>query len=153
MSTLFDHLAKTLSGGEWGRTITELLKHLLFGATEGALATNGTGQYIPLVGQMVPGTTEASCQYAVPQTGIMKNGRIDLTVAPGASKTRIFKLRKNGADTAMVITITGTVVYGVDSTNEITVAAGDLLDWWSDGGAATTPAASQAKASVEYHLR
>ena len=154
MSTLFDLLAKTLSGREWDRAILELLKHLFTGGTVGNLATNGTAEYFPAVGVLAPTVTEANTQQTVPQSGIVKNASIKLTVAPGASKTRVFKLRKNGADTAIVVTITGgTATLGTDTTNEVSVAAGDLLAWWSDGGAATTPAASQAKASVEYHLR
>jgi len=65
---------------------------------------------------------------AFPVAGKLKNFYVRLNQAPGAGKSFTFTIRKNGADTALVVTISGTDTVGQNTTNEIEIAVGDLVN-------------------------
>jgi len=57
----------------------------------------------------------------------LKNFRIDLSVAPGASQSRDFRIRKNSGNANSYITISGTGVTGTDNSNRDSFTQGDLI--------------------------
>lgn len=86
---------------------------------------------------------EALALQVISAPGAISGLRIRLDPAPGVGKSWTFKLRKNGADTALSVTVSGAATTGVDLTNAITVAAGDTLSLASSstGTPTTTPEA------------
>ncbi len=75
--------------------------------------------------------TEANMECYIATAGKIKTLRVSFATAPGtgAEGYRI-TLRKNGVSTAMAVTISGTATSGSYTATEITVAAGDLVDWF-----------------------
>lgn len=74
-------------------------------------------------------TTEASTQIPSAVAGTLKELRVQLFSDPGAGNSFTFTLRLGGADTALTVTIADTTRYGEDIANEVSIAAGDLLNW------------------------
>lgn len=52
---------------------------------------------------------------------------VKLDTAPGGSASYTFKIRKNGADTGVTLTITGAATSGTDTSHSVTFAAGDVI--------------------------
>jgi hypothetical protein len=80
----------------------------------------------------------------VPQTRTIKNAFAEITVAPGAGESVTFTLRKNGADTVLVVVIADANLTGSDTdpTHAVAVAPGDTLSVRMDksaGAAALAP--------------
>jgi hypothetical protein len=71
-------------------------------------------------------TIEANAATRWLSTANVTRLRVDLDAAPGAGTSRIFTLRKNGVDTALVVTITGAATGGLAS-GEIALTAGDYI--------------------------
>ncbi len=68
-------------------------------------------------------------QQVMPAAGTISNVRIDISVAPGATKSHTFTLKKNKVATSIVVTIANTAVFGTDTTHSVAFVAGDLLAW------------------------
>lgn len=85
-------------------------------------------------------STESLVQSLIPTDGKMTKVICSLSDAPGAGKSRKFTLRKNGADTGLVLTIADTNVTATASA-EIDIAAGDLLSVLAEQ--VNSPAASK----------
>jgi hypothetical protein len=109
----------------------------IFGRWTPGLYTNA---YLPAFMQSY-GTfgsnVEADVITRVPVAGTFRNLRVRLTQALVTGGHQfVFTLRKNGADTAMTVTIT--VATGVanvtDSSNAVTFAAGDTITMKANGG-------------------
>lgn len=73
--------------------------------------------------------TENQRQQLISTGGTLKNLRVESTVAPGATKSIVVTLRKNGAATALTATLSNTDTQASDTSNSVTVAAGDLVCW------------------------
>ncbi len=58
----------------------------------------------------------------------LKNFRVNVESAPGASETREYRIRKNGSNGNGVVDISNSSTSGVDNTNIDTIQSGDLLD-------------------------
>lgn len=115
---------------------------VLAGGSAGTnLATSGT-EYLSGIGQSAPDATEDDVLVIVPVAGEVGSLRVFLTIAPGSGKSRTFTLRKNGADTALVVAIADANTAGADVSNSVTVAAGDRLTLKATSSG--TPAASKA---------
>lgn len=86
--------------------------------------------------------TEAYEQVVAPFAGTIKNLYVNLDTAPGTSRYRDFYVRKNGVNTAVAVSLTGTQKTGNSGTAMATVAAGDLLAIYYEksGGVANTRA-------------
>lgn len=84
------------------------------------------------------GATEARHQTPVPFPGTLSKAAIGITV--NASTTDVtYVLRKNGVDTAIVVTVpAGQTGQFTDLTHTVAVARGDLINWKASG--ATTGA-------------
>lgn len=84
--------------------------------------------YIPIAGGGLSSTTEGAVDIPAPVASTLSNFYVELSAAPGVGNSVAVTVRKNAADTALTLTITGTAVSGSDTTHTVTVAAGDLLD-------------------------
>lgn len=84
----------------------------------------------------------------IPDTGILKQWRIELTVAPGAAKSYTYELYKNGAATGYQIVISGAGVTSGTNDTELAIAAGDLISMSCTP--AGTPAAAGVKSSMIF---
>lgn len=72
-------------------------------------------------------TTEAHVTVPWPRAGTFKNMYVVVDTAPTAGRNVTFTFRKNGADQALTAAIADTAVAASDTTNTVTVAAGDLV--------------------------
>lgn len=110
----------------------------MFGTTDSqsASATN----YLYTTGYLGQATVEAN-QYAVaPIAFSWKKLFLNFNTAPGSGKSRTFTSRINAGNGALTAAVTDTNTTGSDTSNSVSVAAGDLLDWASIPSG--TPAAS-----------
>lgn len=93
------------------------------------------------VGNLYIHNTESIVQSLIPTNGKITKVIGRLAVAPGAGRSRKFTLRKNGANTGLVLTIADANVTATASA-EIDIAAGDLLSVIAEG--VSSPAGSKA---------
>lgn len=97
---------------------------VLFAVHQGS-ATGG--YYVQIGATNDTSGTEVQRQIVAPTGGAISSMYIVLTTAPGVGNSRIYTLRKNGADTALTVTITGAATTGNLTGTSVSVAAGDLL--------------------------
>ena len=91
------------------------------------------------------GSNEFYMQAPCPLYGTFKNAYIELTAAPGGSGSYTFKLRKNGANTSLTVTISGSATTGSDTSHSVSVVPGDLLNWeQTHGNDGSEPVASMS---------
>lgn len=91
----------------------------------------GTGpsanDYMPLIGVKASGAiTEFNAQTLFPTAGTLKNLYVQ-TTAPGAGNSRIYTVIKNSTPSSIVATVSDTNTTANDTTNTLTVAAGDKV--------------------------
>lgn len=72
-------------------------------------------------------TTEANLQVVVPTSGTLSNLYARLSTAPGASKSYAFTIMVNGVASSLVTTVSGAVATGSNTTDSVSVSAGDTL--------------------------
>ena len=79
-------------------------------------------------------------QVLMAHDGTLRNLRVKGQTAPGSGQTHTFTVRKNGVDTGLAVTLSGSVTSGANLTTSISVAAGDVLTLKevASAGAATT---------------
>jgi hypothetical protein len=102
---------------------------MVFSSLPNSVAAAGT-TYYPITGTATS-AAEAGRVVVMPYAGTLKNlyVRIGVTAQP-ATGSMVFTLRKNGANTAITVTFTnadGTNATKSDTTNSVTVAAGDTI--------------------------
>jgi hypothetical protein len=127
-----DDFIQRKSGAWTNRTIAQVRTDL---AIPQAIRGQGTAITIPASSTrfvlqssgVVNGTesnTQLSCEFAMTATGIV----VRTSSAQPASGSLVFTLRKNGADTGIVLTIAANAAAGVYSaTGSVAFAAGDLM--------------------------
>lgn len=93
----------------------------------GQSASVGTYYTSAHCGYSVEDTGENSYLQIIPCPGKIRDFYVQQTVAPGAGKTITHALRVNAATSALSVPISGTSKTGNDTTNEVTVAAGDRI--------------------------
>lgn len=92
--------------------------------------SSGATNYTPVDGRGAPNATEANITQVIPHAcTIGANARVDLRTAPGGSASWTWTLRKNGADTAVVITISAGATSGTYSGAGVSYSAGDTINW------------------------
>lgn len=105
------------------------------------LSTTSTDYIAPVYGGAST-ATEANVTMTMPTAGTLSKFYGKLDVAPGGGATRVFTLRKNGADTALTFTFGAGDTSKNDTTHSVSYVAGDTI---SISMAITgTPAASKA---------
>lgn len=104
-------------------------------ASDGAPITSGTSalsasatNYLGLQGSTADATINNQ-QMVIPTAGTIDKAYFWLAGSPGAGKDYTATLVKNSVDTSLVITISGTNSTGSDTTDSISVVAGDLVYW------------------------
>lgn len=100
---------------------------VILGSTNGFTA--GATTYLGLASYNAVSSTENDRKQLCSSSGTLQNTRVKLTTAPGAGKSAVFTLRKNGVDTAITCTISDSATTASDTSNTVTVAAGDTLGW------------------------
>jgi FlaG/FlaF family flagellin (archaellin) len=83
-------------------------------------------QYVPMFDTGIS-ATESDVQQSMPVAGTVSNFYVILDGSPGSSSSFTFVVRKNGADTSVTCTISGTDTIGSDPTNSVSFAAGDYI--------------------------
>lgn len=126
-------------------------RDIFSGGTENDLATDETEQFFPVDYKRDATTTEAIVAQVMPCAGITHFARCHLTAAPGIGNTRVFTFMVNGAPTALTLTVAGAATTDT-ATTRVAWAAGDRIDWSSDGGGGTGPVASAVRAALEVSL-
>ncbi|MEA2602650.1 MAG: hypothetical protein QOF89_3642 [Acidobacteriota bacterium] len=92
-------------------------------------------------------TTEANANVPLP-SGTASKLVVSLTVAPGAGQSATVTIRKNGVNTALTCTASGTATTCADLVNSVTFSNGDLLSiLYTETGAA----ASRIRFAFEYN--
>jgi hypothetical protein len=89
---------------------------------------------------------EGSAPWSV--AGTFQKLYVTLATAPGAGKSLTFTVRKNGVDSALAVTISGTNTAGSDLTNTVSVTPGDLLTLKCVGSG--TPTVSKVQVGVDF---
>lgn len=99
---------------------------ILGGGLENATAANTT-EYNSASASSVFGATETNYSQVVSTPGTIKSLYINQGTAPGLTKQIAYTMRKNGADTALTCTVSGTATTANDTVNSFTVVAGDVI--------------------------
>jgi hypothetical protein len=73
------------------------------------------------------GAENEQTKLTMPSAGTLKNGYARVTSAPGAGSTTTFTVRKNGVDTALVVSVVGAALTGADLVNTVAVVGGDVI--------------------------
>lgn len=94
--------------------------------------------------------TEVNQEQIVSTAGTLKNLYVELNDSPGAGKSYTFTVRQNGADPAsgLVVAIADTATSGSDTSNTISVSAGDRICLKCSGS--NSPTARYARWSVDF---
>lgn len=114
-------------------------------------ATTAATQYIGVYADDSSATEVNVHAWTAPFTGVIRNLRAKVLVAPGVGDTWTFTVRVNAAATSVTAAITGAVqTTATDTTNSVSVTAGDLIccEMLETGACAATRAAW----SAEYYL-
>lgn len=107
---------------------------------ENLSTTQNTIEYMPLVRSHFLQSSDIESAFIGGKMTLQKF-RVLLGTAPGSSQTRVFRIRKNGANANQSITISGTDTTGADSSNIDTFVLSDLVSF------ATEPTTASAAAS------
>ncbi len=91
------------------------------------IPSDSATQYHPLVGNFAYQANQVGAYQVVPCDGKLSNLYVWTRGSPGAGKSRTFNLYKEGAATALSVVIDEANNYGEDTTDEISVSAGDLI--------------------------
>lgn len=139
---------------------TRLFSSLEFSGTTAneSLMSGGTGvaqlsttdtEYISLNGLGQQSAAQATAEQLVAVGGTVKNLYIRLDAAPGVGTSRVFTVFKNGSSTALTVTISGTDTTGSDTTNSVSVSAGDKVSL-EDNPSALPPAAARLRHGATF---
>ena len=95
-------------------------------------------------------STEANRQVIIPVAGTIKNLYVLTSTTQSAAGTQVCTCRKNGANTTIVATITAGAAAGTfsDTTNSVSVAAGDKLSLQVQNNAASGTAATIVSVAI-----
>ncbi len=115
-------------------------------AIGGNYANTGTNNFLIPWGSTT-NATEANANVPLP-SGKASKLVVSLTVAPGAGQSATVTIRKNGVNTALTCTVSGTATTCSDLVNSVTFSNGDLLSvLYAEAGAA----ASRIRFAFEYN--
>lgn len=98
-------------------------------ASTGADALGATTEYAPVQGIAALSATEDDVELLVNESGTLRRFRAILSAAPGTGEERVLTLRKNGTDTAIVLTFGAADDDVAELAATLSVAAGDVLAW------------------------
>lgn len=119
---------------------------ILFSGMSGTL-NNAAARYYGLMASAIYTSTTALAN-VIPTDGVIKNLRVNGANSPGVGKSYTFTLVKNGVDTALVATLSGTNTTASDLSDTVSVSAGDTAYWRVDPSG--TPTAFRASIGAEF---
>ena len=95
-------------------------------------------------------SVEASRQVIIPVAGTIKNLYVLTSTTQSANNSQVCTVRKNGANTAITTTIAASAAAGTfsDTTNSVSVAAGDKLSLQVQNNAASGTAATIVSVAI-----
>lgn len=107
------------------------MKSTVFGYTTASPSASAVN-FLPVMSVSSSGynSLESTRQQVVPSSFTMSSLYISLNTAPGtlgSGKSLKYTLRKNNADTALVVIISETAISGSDNSDTVSFAAGDLI--------------------------
>lgn len=122
---------------------TNLPAILTMAYNTGTIAGSTTNYLCIAGGTVASNATEANRQNIVSTAGTVRNLYIATSTSQPSGGGLTFTLRKNGADTAITLTIAASAAAGTfsDTSNAFSVAAGDLLSLKAVNGSGSTSAA------------
>jgi hypothetical protein len=101
---------------------------MIFSGNCTALNTGATAYLVqPAGGTSGSDDIASNTRIMVTRAGTVKNFYVALSAAPGAGKTWVFTIRKNGSNQSVTITINNPATTGSDTANSFTVAASESL--------------------------
>ncbi len=91
--------------------------------------STGATNYIAVDGKLGAwATAENQVSQVIPHALTISNLRVDVATAPGAAKSYVYTVQKNGSDTGLTVTITGaSTLTQTDSTHTASFSAGDTI--------------------------
>jgi len=95
-----------------------------------------------------PNATESGRQTIFPEPGVASQLNIGLNAAPGSGTSYTFTTKQSSATTSQTCTIADTATTCADTTNSLTIAAGDRL--YIAGMPANTPTATRLGAGLRF---
>jgi FlaG/FlaF family flagellin (archaellin) len=108
----------------------------IIGGGTGSVNLQGASiNYVPMF-ESNRSTVERENQQFMPVAGTVSNFYVTLNGSPGINHWFTFVVRKNGADTPVTCTISGTDTTGFDLNNSVSFAAGDYISIMSTPSAA-----------------
>ena len=112
--------------------------------------SNTAIRYAPLMGASDEAydATETNESVPISPAGTLSKLYVIVQTAPGAGKSRTFTLMLDGSTTALVVTISGTNTTGSDTTNSVSVTAGQNVSLKLEP--TSTPASSNAHWGVQF---
>jgi hypothetical protein len=108
-----------------------LTSSIIGGGTGGANLQNNQIDFVPVFNSNVS-NVELENQQFMPVAGTVSNFYVILNKSPGTNHWYTFVVRKNGANTPVTCTISGTATTGSDLTNSVSFAAGDYISIMSN---------------------
>lgn len=108
------------------------MPYSILGVSKGPLApTAGSTAYHMLSSYLQGITSEANAQYKIPVAGTFKFAEVRLDANAASGGSQVLTLRKNGADTALVVNIVNGAsdLDHSNDTDSVHVDAGDLVNW------------------------
>jgi concanavalin A-like lectin/glucanase superfamily protein/collagen triple helix repeat protein len=115
-------------------------------AIGGNYPNTGNNNFLMPWGATTSGT-EANVSVPLP-SGTASKLVVNLTAAPGAGGSATIRIRKNGGNTALTCTVSGTATTCTDTVNSVSFSDGDLLSiLYTEAG----PAAARIRFAFEYN--
>ena len=115
--------------GSWA-TVASSVSSAVYAANPNTSQAAGSTGFWAITGSAAPNATEGTRQVPIPIAGTLKNLYIRLAAAQSSGGTLVFTLRKNGVSTGITVTFAnadGSNVTKSDTTNTVSVVAGDLI--------------------------
>ncbi|MGD9613853.1 MAG: hypothetical protein AB7H90_01500 [Alphaproteobacteria bacterium] len=106
--------------------------------------------YYPLSGGTAAGSATEADEQSIAENMVITTMSVKLDTAPGTGASRTFTLRKNGVDTGLTCTISGTDTAAT-VTGSVTVADDDLLSTSAVPSSPTAPAVARPAISYLAH--
>jgi hypothetical protein len=150
LSIVTNATAATANTGtiRWSLKMTAAANISSLMANSGSNASNSVTTYMSLQGSNSDTTASANVAQVFPTAGTLKNAYVVLNNAPTAGKSYALTLFKNGIATTITATVSDANTTATDTTNSVTVAAGDILYWAIVPSG--TPTARMVSVSLEF---
>ncbi|MDD4858898.1 MAG: C10 family peptidase [Dehalococcoidales bacterium] len=127
---------------------TDLVRHVIIGGGAYSPLNTTADRYCVLQGAEYWDNTEFREGQIVSINGTLKNFRVDLTSAPGVGKSYTLRLKINGSNSAIVVTISDNATTGLDDTHEVSINPGDRV--YLSCTPSGTPASAYARWSIDF---